>query len=218
MNRLEGFGWISSVRGVGAATLSDVQYDKAYDNGRTHKNIPVKHLAPIVFCADFHQQRAERVVEVVEEEDFEREEESLSVDDALVKILLRSVKEPKGFHRRNLAINPVFLSEKEGKRPPRINHLEKIQPCAENCVLNALMKNNPSLGTCRHAREGKRNKGKFVNRRKVDPLTQTHLLSHCWGVGANCYTRCKNEFERCAVELGMYLQFDKIGADDSNID
>ena len=69
MNRLEGFGWISSVRGVRAATLSDVQYDKAYDNGQTHKNIPVKHLTPIVFGADFHQPRAERVVEVVEEEE-----------------------------------------------------------------------------------------------------------------------------------------------------
>jgi len=37
MNRLEGFCWITSVRGVGAASLSDVQYDKVYDNGRTHK-------------------------------------------------------------------------------------------------------------------------------------------------------------------------------------
>ena len=51
MNRLEGFCWITSVRGVGAASLSDVQYDKVYDNGRTHKNIPEKHLTPIVFGA-----------------------------------------------------------------------------------------------------------------------------------------------------------------------
>ena len=37
MNRLEGFCWITSVRGVGAASLSDVQYNKVYDNGRMHK-------------------------------------------------------------------------------------------------------------------------------------------------------------------------------------
>ncbi len=37
MNRLKGFCWITSVRVVGAASLSDVQYDKVYDNGRTHK-------------------------------------------------------------------------------------------------------------------------------------------------------------------------------------
>ena len=64
MSHLERFGWITSVSSVGAATLSYVQYDKAYDNGRTHKNIPMKHLTPIVFGADYHQPRAERVVEV----------------------------------------------------------------------------------------------------------------------------------------------------------
>ena len=53
MNRLEGFCWITSVRGVGAASLSDVQYDKVCNNGQTHKN-----------GADFHQPRAERVAEV----------------------------------------------------------------------------------------------------------------------------------------------------------
>ena len=41
MNRPKGRGWISSVRGVGAATLSDVQYGAAYDNGRMHRNILV---------------------------------------------------------------------------------------------------------------------------------------------------------------------------------
>ena len=92
-----------SVRGAGAATLKDVHYDKAYNNRWMQKNILVKHLAPI-FYADFRQPRAECIVEAVGEEDFEWEEESLSVDYALMNILLRNVKEPKGFRRHNLAI------------------------------------------------------------------------------------------------------------------
>ena len=36
MNRLEGFCWITSVRGVGAAALSDVQYDKVYEAPHTY--------------------------------------------------------------------------------------------------------------------------------------------------------------------------------------
>jgi len=94
MNRPEGCGWIRSVRGVGAATLSDVQYDTAYDNNRMHRNIPVEYITIIIYGVEFDQPRADRIMEVVEEE--EVEEESTSVGDALVKILLRSDKEPKG--------------------------------------------------------------------------------------------------------------------------
>jgi len=80
-----------SARGVGAATLSDVQHDKAHDIGQMHKNIPVKHLSLIVFGVEFNQPRADRIVEVMEEEEFDRVmEESTSAGDALVKILLRS--------------------------------------------------------------------------------------------------------------------------------
>jgi len=49
MNRPEGCGWIMSVRGIGAATLSDVQYDTAYKKRRMHKNMPVEHIKIIVF-------------------------------------------------------------------------------------------------------------------------------------------------------------------------
>ena len=83
-------------------------------------------------------------------------------------------------------MNPAFLSEKEGKRPPRLNHLEKmIQLCAEVSVLNALLKNNPSLG------RNLRHKGKIVKQNKIDPLTQNHLLTHSWGVGVNCFRNIK---------------------------
>jgi len=69
MNRPEGCSWIMSIRGVGAATLSDVQYDNTYDNGRMHKNVSVERLTLIVFGAEFNQPRAEHIVEVVEEEE-----------------------------------------------------------------------------------------------------------------------------------------------------
>jgi len=59
-NRPEGCGCITSVRGFGAATLSDVQYDKAYDNERMHKNISAEHLTIFVFGVEFIQPGAVR--------------------------------------------------------------------------------------------------------------------------------------------------------------
>ena len=67
-------------------------------------------------------------MEVLEEEEVEEvEEESTSAGDALVKILLRSEKEPKGFHRRNLALYTDIPSGKKS----RLNELEKMQLCSD---------------------------------------------------------------------------------------
>ena len=74
--RPEGCGWITSVRGVGAATLSDVQYDTAYDNSRMHRNIPVEHITIIVYGVEFDQPRAGCIMEVVEEEEVEEADEA----------------------------------------------------------------------------------------------------------------------------------------------
>ena len=72
-------------------------------------------------------------MEVVEEEEVEEvEEKSTSVGDALVKILLRSDKESKGFHRRNLALTSDIPIGKKS----RLNELKKMQLYAEVVVLN----------------------------------------------------------------------------------
>ena len=114
-------------------------------------------------------------------------------------MLKRSVNCPKGFHRRALALNSIFL-DKEGVGT-KLNQLEKTQLYAEVCVLNALTKNNSSR--YRHAMETEREKGKLKKRETVDSLTQKNLLTYCWGVGKNQFTRVKKEIRTKGIDNGL---------------
>ena len=207
MNRPDGFGFVQSVRGCGAATLTDVKYDLCYDNGRIHKNISVEYITPVIFGAEEYlpeQSTNERVIEINDDLD----EKSynivapLSVEDALIKMLESSVKEgkPKGFHRRDLGLNPNCLKNDMLQRT-KLNSLEKAQLFAESRVLNALNKN--ICGQRRYIDTGKRKKGKFDVKDKVDPLTLTYLLTHCWGVGKNRVSSLRKEIFNSAIENGM---------------
>merc|ERR1712232_663996 len=131
------------------------------------------------------------------EEVEEVEEESTSVGDALVKVLLRSDKELKGFHRRNLALNSDIQSGKKS----RLNELEKMQLYAEVVVLKTFLKDNPSH--VRNARTGKRVNGKLVKQNKTDLVTQKHLLTHCWGVGENLSRSIEKEIDHRAIDRGI---------------
>jgi len=111
--------------------------------------------------------------------------------------LLRSDKELKGFHRRNLALNSDIPSGKKS----RLNELEKMQLCAEVVVLNTFLKDNPSRN--RLARTGKRVNGKFAKQKKTDLVTQKRLLTYCWGVGKNQFKRIKKEIDRRAIDRSI---------------
>ena len=82
-----------------------------------------------------------------------------------------------------------------------MNSLEKAQLFAESRVLNALNKN--ICGQRRYIDTGKRKKGKFDVKDKVDPLTLTYLLTHCWGVGKNRVSSLRKEIFNSAIENGM---------------
>jgi hypothetical protein len=52
MNRLAGYGYVTKVAGVGAATIMSVIYSLAYDS-RLHHNITMNEVTPARVSADF---------------------------------------------------------------------------------------------------------------------------------------------------------------------
>jgi hypothetical protein len=53
-NRPAGCGFVTSVNGVGAATLASVRYSpRVYDNGREHKKIPFQSMTQVVYGREF---------------------------------------------------------------------------------------------------------------------------------------------------------------------
>jgi hypothetical protein len=56
-NRPHGYGYITKVYGVGAATIVSVKYSAAHDGGRTHLKIVMNDITPAVLAPDFHERR-----------------------------------------------------------------------------------------------------------------------------------------------------------------
>ena len=74
----------------------------------------MKDLTSVVFGANFLQPSGERIVVDDEKDDTEEfAHEQVSVDDALVNMLKRSIIEnrPKDFHRRDLALDSKLLNK-----------------------------------------------------------------------------------------------------------
>jgi hypothetical protein len=56
-NRPHRYGYITTVSGVGAATIVSVKYSAAHKDGRTHSIICMKDITPAVLAPDFRQRR-----------------------------------------------------------------------------------------------------------------------------------------------------------------
>ena len=189
MNRPWGCGFITGpVRHIGADSFVDVKYTVAYDGGRLHKNI---HVMDDITIASYHQdmlmgvpQRAASLNQSRVEEEHEIAGDGRIKTEILIDLLKSGTRGRKGWHRRDLQLNPKLI--KDAKTKPQLNSAEKAQLMFEVEMLRAYQKWN---GGNRHLL---RNRQKKFKKRvtKHDPTSITYLTEEAWGLGSgSAYVR-----------------------------
>ena len=145
MNRPWGCGFITGpVRHIGADSFVDVKYTVAHDGGRLHKNI---HVMDGITVASYHQdmlmgvpQRAASLNQSRVEEEHEIAGDGRIKTEILIDLLQSGTRGRKGWHRRDLQLNPKLI--KDAKTKPQLNSAEKAQLMFEVEMLRAYQKWN----------------------------------------------------------------------------
>ena len=113
-----------------------------------HKDISVDYITSVMFHTEEYIPE-HSTTEIIVKINGASEDKSyiigaqVIVEDALIRMLELSVKEqkPKGFHRRDLGLNPLCFSNDNLQRR-KLNNLEKTQLFAETRVISVLNKRN----------------------------------------------------------------------------
>ena len=138
-NRPMGVGNVTEAKGVGAATVMVVQYLKAYDGGRTHREIGVADMTvlPAIavpgFCPDEQPKvkRQKRKPTVYKPEGPVQVKAAAPLNDEarLVEDLRKGWGKPKGWRRRAmreiLGNHPALKSNRQQMTLAEIRQLEK---------------------------------------------------------------------------------------------
>lgn len=118
MNRPSGRGFVTNVRGYGAATLSTVKYDEV-GGGRNYIDIPIEKMTGINFGWDFDAPRSQRsrirpgeIEENIVESQLPPECEREPTDACIFMLQNTSHKKRVGFHRRELCLNSRLIGDK----------------------------------------------------------------------------------------------------------
>ena len=199
INRPDGYGFVVAVRGVGADTEIDVQYD-AGNGGHLHKGISIEEAVTASLSFTFgstssRQHLKRRKVEspnrftyaVPTSTTSARDTDSAETPQAALLRELRqaaSTNRGKGWRRKDLKLG-------ENKR---LNQAEKQQLLMEAMLMDEFLAREKMN---RHTKRGRG--GTFGARKtKHNPITITYLVQHAWGMGKSYLRRLRNETTKAA--------------------
>jgi hypothetical protein len=204
-NRPEGFGFISKVAGVGAASMVTVKLDEIH-GGSTHHGITMNDITPAIFGQEFALPRRDRKRKcgVVTPTSSPEPSRPPCIDrrapiERLVDSLeagARCPNRPKGWRRAKLGLN-------DGKKMKRgklvMNHIERQQLLTEVIMLEQHLA-NPANRTekTQYARSKK-----FKKRSRIyDASTTKYLVQIAWGLGNQYLSRLKKSVRDAEASLG----------------
>ena len=199
-NRPAGVGYVMKTSGVGAATIFDVRYNSAYDNGRLHRNICIGEITVVSLGSVLQTNKRTREcakhfsppTPAKKAKTFATTPEQRLVDD-----LKASARQKRGWRRAAMRM-VLGLPPLSGKKllTARMEHAEKQQILGEARLLESHF--HASGGAKSYGASAKRTRnGTFKPRGKKELVSIRRLVQHGWG---------KSNSYLCTLRKGMLIR------------
>ena len=185
-NRPAGVGYVMKTNGVGAATICDVQYFDAFDNGRFHRDISIWEITVVSMGYVFKtKKRTREAAKHFSLPPPAKKTKTLAAtpEQRLVDDLKTSAKLRRGWRRaamrKQLRLPPLGKKKLLSKR---MEPAEKQQILGEVRLLESYFRAN--RGAKSYGASAKRTReGTFKPRGKRELVSLQHLVEHGWGKG-----------------------------------